>query len=475
MKLGNRSWACAWLGAAAVAAAAGCGGSDDGADAAYASECGPIDDAAEQPNTLLSGINRPTTLRAACSPYHLEEPVTITAEVEIEPGVRVVACQGGCRSRITVAGGGRLLAMGSAEAPIVFTSEYEGDRGGQWTGILFLEAQPGSVLQNVIIEYAGGAYSVLQDDDEFGRYEFPVDGSLLNDSTRDLVFENVTIRRSDDYAIAATTKDGFEASGKDIYQRVAGITLLDNERGLWIPVDQARAVGADLCFTERAEDGSCPAGAPAPADNFIELHLDDRLGRMPENVTRDATWPAVPVPYLVDNINVTKDALLVVDDGVELRMTGLGGITVGLNEPGAIQIVGSAPGSIRIRAADDEPTPGEYWDGISLWTMADSARTRIENADIGYAGKRTWDLNQAPAIIQIFDASPTITGNHVHHSRGQGIHWSCSADPPGLEPDNTNTSDADTIACAQATESDGIAENFGCPCPGTGCQARCQP
>lgn len=478
-----------WLSIAICAAVAGCGGDDDDEpDGGYENACGPVDEMAAQENTLLRTIGRDTTLLADCSPYYM--PATaggvtggtvINAVLTIEPGVEIIACEGGARCRITVANNGRVLANGTVEEPILFRSSFQGDfPRGQWTGLLFLQARPGSELHYVIVEQGGGPFSAEPGDDEFNRYEFPVQASIMNDSTRDITLDNVTVRNGRAWAFAATTENGFESSGKDIFQTVAGVTILNTELGLWMPVDQGGTIGSDICFEERnPEDNTCP-GTTAPAGSYLYLHLDDMLERTPENVTRDASWDPLPVHTQADSVNVTNGATLTFEDGLDLRMTGIGGITVGVNDIGALKAVASSPGSIAIRHVDETPTANKYWDGISLWDKTDSANTRLENLDIGYGGGRTLDSNQAAGLIQIFNSSPTIIGNHVHHSAGMGIHWNCAAAPPGLEAvplPSTNTVDTPSIACAAGTESDGIAANYGCDCPGAcGIAAeRCPP
>ena len=455
-----------------------CGGGDDEPDASFSNKCGPVDENVDQENTLLPSITLPTTLKESCSPYFLNPQVpstVIAAEVEIEPGVTIIGGMGGLRNRITVGGNGLLLAEGTSSKPITFTSEFDGTSPrGQWTGILFLEAAPGSRLVNVVINLGGGPYSAALDDDEFNRYEFPVEASLMNDSTRDLHLENVTIQNGRGYAMAATTADGFETSDADIYSSVTGLTILNTASGIFIPVDQTGNLGPDICFVAREDDGTCSGGAP-PEAVVVEVHLDDRLGRTPENVTRDATWFPLATPHVVDAINVTNNAVLTFEDGMDVRMTGFGGIAVGVNGPGALIAKALTPGSIKIGTVSE--APAEHWDGISIWQDAVDTVTHIENVDIGYGGDRSLDSNQAPANIQIFNANPTIVGNHVHHSLGMGIHWNCASEPPGLDQPplpSTNTVDTATIGCATSTSTDGIAPNFGCPCPMTGCQDRCQ-
>ncbi|MSP15835.1 MAG: hypothetical protein EXR73_04350 [Myxococcales bacterium] len=447
-------------------------------DSAFADECGPIKVGAAQPNTLLDSIGFPATLKKSCSPYYFTDPVAISSELTIEAGVTLIGPMGGKRSRLTITPGGLLLATGTAEEPITFTSTYAasgGVLGGQWSGILFLESRPGSHLEHVIIEYAGGRYMRVVGDDEFGAYEFPVDGSLLNDSTPNLEVVDVIIRRSNGYAIAATTSDPFDTDKQSIYAAMDRVSLSDNQRGLWLPVNQGGALGPDLCFVPRAVDGTCPAD-PAPAGHFVELHLDSNFGRTPESVNHDAVWKPYGAPFQLDTVNVVGGALLEVLDGAELRMTQVGGISVGLNEPGAIRMVGTAARGITITSATANPTPAQYWNGISIWDMADE-RTHLEGVDISYGGRRAPILTEAPALVMIYNSNPTLVGNHVHHSVGAGIHWNCQSDPGGLEEPplpSTNTSDDATIACAALVGS-GIAENYGCACPMGGCMNRCPP
>lgn len=455
---------------------AGCGGSGSGPDAPYASQCGPVASDAGLPNTLIASISYPATLKKACSPYHLASPVTVQATLTIEPGVEIVACQGGCRSRINVGTQGIILAEGTETEPIVFTSSYRdnplGPPGGQWTGILFRDAPIGSKLRHVIIEYAGGPYTGMGGD-EFNQYEFPVEGSLLVDSATELEVVDVWIRDSRGYAIAATTSDEWDDAEppRRLFGLFDRITMSNTASGVWMPVNQGGNLGGDLCFVERNADGTCP-DTPPPAELRMHLHLDSPFQRTPESVTESAVWRRYDIPYLAEVVDVTNNATLTIADGVELRMSGIGGITVGVNAPDGVTAtlvaVGSAPGSIKITAEN----PAQPWKGLYIWDKADDGFTHIENVELSYGGRQSPHISQAPALIGIYDANPLIVGNHVHHSEGAGIHWNCTADPAGLPPDpSTNTSDDATIACAAAIGS-GIAENWGCACP-QGCADRC--
>jgi hypothetical protein len=459
---------------------AACG--SDGGGGQTGEACGPIDLMAPQPNTLAKVISQPSTLKKSCSPYFIAEPVSVQTELTIEPGVTLIACKGGCRSRLVITPAGKLSAVGTAEEPIVFTSIYrespQGPARGQWTGILFIESRPGSRLEHVVIEHAGGPYELVDTGDEFGTYEFPRHGSIMVDSAEGIEISNVRIDHSRAYAVAVTTSDDFTAAGRDVFAAFDSVTLVDVEQGMWLPVDQGGTLGPDVCFAERDAAGLCP-GDRAPVGVFVEAHLDDVVGRAPENVRRDATWRSYGAPWHAESVNIENGALLTIEDGVELRLTNLGGIFVGISGPGALDMRGSAPGGIRVRAVDDSPPPGQHWDGIYLWTQVDGARTAIENVDLGYGGKRSPRIDQsAPAILGIYNtgesgAQPRISGVHVHDSLGAGIHWNCLAAPSGLEPANEgNTSSDASIACAGAIGG-GIAENYGCACPGACGLDRC--
>jgi hypothetical protein len=83
-------------------------------------------------------------------------PVTLT----IEPGV-TLAFEEGAGSGIEVGSSdarqGILVAEGTADAPILFTSALEAKAAGDWMGIIFVNVPiSGNRISNATIEYAGG-------------------------------------------------------------------------------------------------------------------------------------------------------------------------------------------------------------------------------------------------------------------------------------------------------------------------------
>jgi hypothetical protein len=120
------------------------------------------------PGTL--NISRDLTLKNRGVPYYfyfdrvrVTDPqgptvptLTIEAGVELRFDDYLVIGSGGAGNP---AHPGKLLALGTAASPIVFTSAKATRAAGDWPGVWFREAA-GSRLENVLIDFAGGANGI---------------------------------------------------------------------------------------------------------------------------------------------------------------------------------------------------------------------------------------------------------------------------------------------------------------------------
>ena len=88
--------------------------------------------------------------------YYVDSDIVIndSATMSIEPGVAVRMKSSGIYVY------GALIAIGSSEQPVIFTTDESDAKPGSWIGVYFMKSQRKSVLNNCSILYAGGLSSV---------------------------------------------------------------------------------------------------------------------------------------------------------------------------------------------------------------------------------------------------------------------------------------------------------------------------
>lgn len=148
--------------------------------------------------------------RLGNAPYIFDNQITIASGsiLSLEPGVVVKGEYGQYPdSRFKVLG--RLLAKGTQEAPIIFTSMRDDTVGGDtnrdssatspapgdWGGLYF-ENSSGSVLENVTIRYGGEFYG-----DFNGSYYLTTDFNMVHAKNSSLSISNCTIENADSVGI----------------------------------------------------------------------------------------------------------------------------------------------------------------------------------------------------------------------------------------------------------------------------------
>jgi len=446
-------------------ASIGCGGGaatlDDAGGGDRAGEGGGCPLGEPQRTLPAGGIRAATTLYARCSPYYLAGPLMVTAPLTIEAGVKVETCSASCDSRLTITGfNGRLTAIGSAEAPIVFSPRVPGEgRPGEWTGLMIRDTLGGSALEHVIIEYAGGATT--------GRPEFGddrlVNAGLVLWDTPGVSIKNTTFRHNRHYGLRVKYRDA--DNDMQVLRAFTGNTFQGNTTAAmrW-PVNQLGAIGVGNCFAGRdPSNGACRA-LPIAADARAEGALVE--GEQGESraqfVTRNATWRALDVPYrLLDGV-IIEDAALEIAEPNEIWVD-IGSITVGLNSPGSLKAVAKAPNGIRFRSAKEVPAAGD-WDGILFEERASGAGSALENVEVAHGGRASWRAGEGKAGIWIYNAGPVIKNAYVHHTNGGAIHWNCHSSAIVENPT------FDNVQCKPEAR-----QNWGCPCtPFVACKPTCQ-
>lgn len=153
------------------------------------------------------GLVVATTWTAAASPYCVLGDIDVSL-LTIEPGVTVLLSQDASISVLST-----ITAVGTEAEPIVFTAR---DQMKPWAGIKFVDAQQGSQLVHVVVEYAGEAgisivnTSPVITNAVIQHNTSATDGAgvrALQDATHELVIEDSLIANNTVNPTASTSGD----------------------------------------------------------------------------------------------------------------------------------------------------------------------------------------------------------------------------------------------------------------------------
>jgi len=305
-----------------------------------------------------SRVVKDTTFSKDCK-LTLEDNLEVDegATLTIEPGVRLAFK---VERGLTVKNG-KLVAKGTAEAPIVLTSANPTPAAGDWNGVIFEEQHLlGQVLEFVTVEYAGH--------ENHTAYK---GGVIVNASQGDgrMSFTNCVIRNNaenglvnlvDKAAFAKFEGNSFEKNGGNAMHLLAQ-TL----------------------------------GSVADANKY-----DEKI-TVSGRVSRTATFPKVALPIYVDgNIDVGHDAApptLTIPEGTVLRFKGETGLFVAADGTGTLV-------AKKVTFTSHSPTPKSGdWYGVTL--REKTTGTTLEECTIEFAGK-DGPIGTGALVIEGDDAYP---------------------------------------------------------------------
>ncbi len=262
-------------------------------------------------------INTPTTWTVAGSPYVISgwAWLDVTATLTIDPGVVIKFTPDHFNQRyngINVSGGGKIIANGTADAPVIFTSYYDdtafGDTNGDgaaslpvagdWRGII-LDADA-SELSHVEARYGANIYQ------SYGGIE------IKNNSTAQL--SDISIK----YSAGSALRLNQPAS-----PTITNITLdTSNDYGIY-----SNIAGSNITITN-ATTANCADGVAVLSvgntisfTNAIVANTRPTIYLTGATVSANATWPKIGnAAYVLDNdIGVATGATLTIAPGVVVK------------------------------------------------------------------------------------------------------------------------------------------------------------
>ncbi len=335
------------------------------------------------------------------NPHIVDADVTYRrgAWLTIEPG-SMVKFENNTAIYFGFYGPSGLKAIGTASAPVWFTSNQAAPAPGDWNGLLFGDSTTaGTRLSYCTIEY-GGPHT----------YGF-LDAAAIKIAGKGLVDEisDCTIRYGGMNGVHCTDSSGFGTFRNNIVTSNLGYAL---------------RIGPQLA--ERLEASNTLTGNDSAG---VELR-----GRL----SVSTTWPNLGVPYVINAVTVgdsTNSPVLTIGPGTEVRFKSGGWLQSGkayASLPGRIVADGSE-GRIRFTSAAGTPGPGDY-DGVHVYHGA-STESEFRSCDFAYGGQG----GGLSSLLYVDDCHPVITGCDFGYSAGWGItlRTAQATDTLGLRAVNT--------------------------------------
>lgn len=359
---------------------AGTGGSD--ADASTETDAGEI--TCNDVETLSDTIDEDTTVGPGC--VRIDRTiVTNDATLTIAAGTRVLMASAGFLDISPYGDGSALVAVGTASAPIVFTSEAASPAAGDWQCVRITGASSASEVQYATFEYGGDPCETTGAD-----YE----GMLqLNSAAR--AISNNTFHHSLTHGVLIQPEGNVRAFDNNAFA--------DNEKaGLRVAAPQLLTLGTGLTF--------------ADTDDRIEVDSTFPL-------SDTGTLLGQPVPFRVPgNLDINNSAEVTFAAGVTIQFTG-GSLDV---FTGNLLVEGTAERPVVFTSAAASPLKGD-WGCVTFSSV--NGTPRFDHAIFEYAGNGTGCTGANYETALNATETTVITNSTFRHIAGSAVRgYPCNVD-----------------------------------------------
>jgi hypothetical protein len=341
----------------------------------------------------------------------------------IEPGVEVRFRQYEGMSIGSATSPGGLVAVGTPDQPIRFTSNAASVAAGYWRRIELNQATAeGTRIENAIVEGAG--------------YDW--DGAVVIRGGAP-VLASVTLQKN--RAAGVRVEGGTPTMTGCVLRDTTGVGV-----GVGLGLDVR---GGTVTLRDTTITGNAGAAMALFLGGVLEgltgLTISGNAGGdvvqyRSTQISANERWKSFGVPYVLTDgwvhVRGAASPVLTIEPGVEVRFTQYEGMSIGdASSPGGLVAVGTPDQPIRFTSNAASVAAG-YWRRISL-NQATAAGTRIENAIVegaGYdwdgavvirggapvLGSVTFQKNRA-AGVRVEGGAPTIAGCTIRDGSDRGL------------------------------------------------------
>ncbi len=291
---------------------------------------------------------------------------------------------------------GAIIANGTADSTILFTSNAASPSPGDWYNVgLYGNAMNTSSFSYCVFEYGGGSSS--------WPGEFYAQGITF------VKISNCTFRNSGNYGVFLLDNAGFSTFTNNSITSCAQYPLRIN-------AEYVRTIGTGNSFTGNTINAILVSGA---------------------TIHTSGTWINPGVPYVIaENVEIgdnNTNPVITIAPGNTIKFQPDVEFYAGYTASGGL-IADGTGGRIRFTSNVSSPNPGD-WYNLGFYDLAIDASCRLINCTIEYGGGSSgW-----PGNIYIQNAIPTISGDSIGHSGNWGIYLSGTQYPNPNDLLNNNT------------------------------------
>lgn len=351
----------------------------------------PVATCTELPKFSGGAVTTDRTLSKACSPYTIATDINVNgnATLTIEPGVTLRFASDTVLS-IGYSTAAKIAAIGTAAAPIVFTSSNATPGAGDWVGVqLWGNTTNGTKLSYVTFDYCGAN----------GDACFIGAGVKPNRVTVDHVtFANVG------------------AGSNAIWQKD-----LDSSFAI------SNCTFSDIPSTPTQQYAiSVYAQSFAGIDSTNTFNGNAMVELMGGTISTATSWKNIgTVVAVTDDLDIggTATPALTIAAGSTFKFAANHGIALGYSNPGSLVLAGTATAKITLTSLAGTPGAGD-WNGIILWS---NSSAKIQYSTILYAGSTTASTSYGAVSVVSNSDSVDIQNSTISFSGEYGIGIPCGS------------------------------------------------